>query len=277
VIAAAVLPLFLAAADPAAAAALVAEGDALYARRAEGARGAQALPGPTDQAVAAYRRAVAADPDSVPARCRLIRGLFFRASFCGGTAEARKPLLEEAKAAGDEGLRRIDARIGTVTGPARLEALRRVPDAAAMHFWTAVAWGEWALARGKFAAARQGAAGRLRDLGQAVVDLDPAMEQGGGYRLLGRLHDQSPRIPFVTGWVSRDKALAFLRQALALGPENTVNQVFLAEAILEHDRAHRDEARDLLTRCANAKPRPEFLVEDAFYVERARLLLAQRK
>ena len=147
----------------------------------------------------------------------------------------------------------------------------------ALHFWTAVAWGEWAVARGKFAAARQGAGGRIRDLGQAVVDLDPALEQGGGYRILGRLHDKSPKIPFVTGWVSHDKSIVYLRKALELGPQNTVNQVFLAEAILEHDRSQRDEARALLQRCASATPRPEFLVEDAHYADVSRRLLAQMR
>jgi tetratricopeptide (TPR) repeat protein len=271
VIAAAVLSLLLAA-D---AGVLVAEGDALYARRAEGATGARALPGPADQAVAAYRRAVEADPDALLPRTRLVRALFFRASFCGASPEERKRLLEDAKATSDEGMRRLDARVGKATGAARLPALRRVPDAAAMHFWTAVAWGEWAVARGKLTAARQGAGGRIRDLGQAVVDLDPAYEQGGGYRILGRLHDQSPRIPFITGWVSHEKSVVYLRQALALGPQNTVNQVFLAEAILEHDRPHRDEAIALLQRCASATPRAEFLVEDTHYADVSRRLLAR--
>ena len=220
---------------------------------------------------------MAAEPDSLLARARLIRALFFRASFCGASAEERKPFLEEAKVVGDEGMRRLDARVGTVSGAARLEALKRVPDAAAIHFWTAVGWGEWAVTHGKFAAARQGAAGKIRDLGQMVVDLDPALEQGGGYRILGRLHDQSPKILFITGWVSHDKAIAYLRQALALGPQNTVNQVFLAEAILNHDRDHREEARALLTRCANATPRPEFLVEDAHYVAVSRQMLADMR
>jgi hypothetical protein len=140
-----------------------------------------------------------------------------------------------------------------------------------------VAWGEWAVARGKVAAAKQGAAGRIRDLAQAVVDLDPELEQGGGYRVLGRLHDRSPKIPFITGWISHEKSVVYLRQALARGPENSVNQVFLAEAILEHDPAHRPEARSLLERCASATPRAEFLVEDAHYAEVSRGLLARTK
>ncbi len=272
-IAAILLPLLLAA-D---AGGLVAEGDALYARRAEGATGARALPGPVEQAIVVYRRAVAAEPDGLAARCRLIRALFFRATFCGMAPEERKGLLEEAKVIGDDGMRRVDARVGKAEGAARLQALRRIPEAVDMHFWTAVAWGEWAVAKGKLTAARQGAAGRIRDLAQAVVDLDPAFEQGGGYRILGRLHDRSPKILFVTGWVSHEKSVVYLRQALAMGPHNTVNQVFLAEAILDHDRAHRDEARALLERCASATPRPEFLVEDAHYAELSRRLLAETK
>jgi hypothetical protein len=143
-------------------------------------------------------------------------------------------------------------------------------------FWAAVAWGEWALGRRRLAAVRAGAPGRIRDLAQLVIDVDPDLEEGGGYRVLGRLHDQSPRIPFITGWISHDKSVVYLRQALALGPQNTVNQVFLAEAILDHDRAHRGEAR-ALERCAAATPRPEFLVEDAHYAEKSRRLLAGMK
>src|SRR6185503_3340067 len=103
---------------------------------------------------------------------------------------------------------------------------------------------------------------------------DPSFEQGGGERILGRLHDQCPRIPLLTGWISHGKAVAYLRQALARGPENTVNQFFLAEALLNHEPAAQDEARRLLEACARAVPRPEYAVEDAWYVELSQQRLA---
>ena len=258
-------------------AALVAQGDAHYGRRAEGAVGAHAQPGEVDQAIDSYRSALAADPGSSLVRARLIRAVFFRTSFSNAPKDVQRRLLREARDVADEGLRRLDVHLGDVKGSARLDALRREDHAVALHFWAAVAWGQWALAHGKLAAVRQGAAGRVRDLGQIVVELDPAYEQGGGYRILGRLHDQCPRIPFLTGWVSHDRALQYLRQALALGPANTVDQVFLAEAILAHDRANRAEAMRLLEACAQAEPRPELLVEDAFYIDRARKLLASSR
>jgi tetratricopeptide (TPR) repeat protein len=256
------------------AAALVALGDAHYGRRAEGAVGARAHSGEVDQAIARYRSALAADPASNLARARLIRAVFFRTSFADAPNDVRRRLLREGRDVADEGLRRLDADLGGVKGGARLAALRRVDHAVDLHFWAAVAWGQWGLGHGKFAAVRQGVARRVRDLGQTVVYLDPAYEQGGGYRILGRLHDQCPRIPFVTGWVSHDRSLVYLRQALALDPASTVDQVFLAEAILAHDRARRAEAMRLLDACARAVPRPGLLVEDAFYIDRARKLLA---
>jgi tetratricopeptide (TPR) repeat protein len=256
------------------ASAALAEGDAAYARRAEGARGAVAQVGPIDEAVAAYRRVVAADPESLLARARLIRALFFRSTFVPTAPEARKALLEEARRVGDEGVLLLEGRVGKASGPARLEALRRVPNAVDTYFWSAVAWGQWALTAGKLAAARKGAGGHIRDYSQRVVDLDPSFEQGGGYLILGRLHDQSPRIPFLTGWVSRPKAVAYLREALAQGPHNTVNQFFLAEALLDHQPDRKEEARLLLTQCAAAVPRPEYQVEDAHYSELSRRRLA---
>jgi hypothetical protein len=88
------------------------------------------------------------------------------------------------------------------------------------------------------------------------------------------LHDLCPRVPLVTGFVSREKGLDNLRKAYAAFPYNSVNQFFLADAILRHESGNRDEARALLTRCAAAEPRPEYRVEDAHYAALARERLA---
>ena len=252
---------------------LLAEGDAHYARRAEEAQGALARPAAVDQALASYRAALAAEPDSAAARWRLMRALYFRASYCGATADEARPLREEAKRVADQGVEALEKASGAARGPARIEALRGQADAVPLYFWAAVSWGEWALARGTFAAARSGAAGRVRDLGQTVLDLDPAFQQGGGDRILGRLHAQSPHIILVTGWVSREKAVQHLEHALALGPANTVNQLFLAEALLDHFPKRADEARRLLEKCAAAAPRPEFAVEDVAFIGQAKARL----
>jgi hypothetical protein len=109
-----------------------------------------------------------------------------------------------------------------------------------------------------------------------VVEVDPDLREAGGYLILGRLHDRTPSIPFVSGFVSTDKALSNLRKAYGAYPGNTINAVYLAEAILRHDAAHRDEARRILTRVAAAEPRADYLVEDTHYIGLARKLLADQ-
>jgi hypothetical protein len=248
--------------------------DEQYAGRGEGARGMVALPGPVDQAIASYRLALSKRPDSMEARFRLVRAIFFRASFCGSAPELRKRLFEDARQIAEEGVAKLERAASSRKGAARIAAFRDTPGAAEMLFWAGVAWGEWALRCGRLAAARAGAPGRIRDLAQATIDIDPDLEEAGGRRLLGRLHDLCPRVPLVTGFVSRDKGLDNLRKAYAAFPYNSVNQFFLADAILRHESGNHAEARALLTRCAAAEPRPEYRVEDAHYAALARDLLS---
>lgn len=247
--------------------------DALYARRAEGSRGATANPGPIDAAIAAYREVVKADDGSLEARAGLMRAIFFRGSFCDTPPDEQVRLFEEAKQIADETIQKIERSVGGAKSPARIAALRKLPAAPPVYFWAAVSWGQWSVDH-KVAAVWQSAASRIRDLAQTVVDLDPAMDQGSAYLILGRLHSECPRIPLLTRWISRDQGVAFLRLALRTGPDNTPNLFFLADALLAHQPAQADEARRLLERCARAEPRPAFAVEDAHYAQMARERLA---
>jgi tetratricopeptide (TPR) repeat protein len=255
----------------------LARGDERYAARAAGAADGRALPGPVEQAIESYRRAVSLQPDSAEARARLLRALFFRATFCGATVDERRRLFQDARGVAEAGVARLESAVAGTQGEPRRAALRAIPGAPRMLLWTAVAWGEWAQLQSRLAAARAGAPGRVRDLAEEVIELDPALEEGGGYRVLGRLHDQSPRIPFVTGFVSRARAVAFLRQAYAVSPINSVNRFFLADALLRHEPRSRPEAIRLLETLASGDARPEYRVEDAHYARLASELLARSR
>lgn len=262
------------------AAAAIALGDSQYARRAEKARAGVAAPEPIEAAIAAYRRALALDPLSYEARLRMLRALFFRGGFCIIDPAAQIKLFEEAKSLAEDTVRNLErgvpsnrGQVGSSHGAARLEALRRIPHAAEIYLWSAISWGQWA-ATHKIAAAWQGAASRIRDLSQTGIDLKPGAEQGSGYVILGRLHIEAPHIPLLTGWVSRQKGIASLRQALAIAPQNTPARYFLAAALLEVDPSRSKEARELLAGLAATPPRPEYPVEDAHYAEAAKRRLA---
>jgi tetratricopeptide (TPR) repeat protein len=253
----------------------IADAELHYAQRALGARGSSADPGQVQAAILGYRRALALDPESTAARVRLLRALFFRGTFCGEVGDTQRATFEEAKRLAEESMRRLEARASALHAASRLEALRRIPGAPGLAFWSAVAWGQWSLDH-KLSAAWQGAAGKIRALSEIAIALDPGYEQGSPYLVMGRLHAEAPKLLFLTNWISRKKAIASLRQALACSPANPVAQYFLADALLEHEAKRRPEALRLLESCASQPARPEFLVEDRHYSDlaRARLQLA---
>jgi tetratricopeptide (TPR) repeat protein len=193
-----------------------------------------------EQAIAGYRRALQADPSDGKALFKLLRALHFKGAFCGAAPDAQKAVFDEGRQLGQAFVDRAERGLEK-SKPERLAALRKIPHAAEVYFWTAACWGEWALACGKLAAARQGVAGRLRELAQTVIELDPLLEEGGGHRVLGRLHHLAPRIPFLTGWISRPRALLELRKSYAIAPQNSATRFFLAEAILDLDGKNKDE------------------------------------
>lgn len=246
---------------------VLAAADRHYAARHDGRTGARADPREISESISLYERAAAKDREAPEARWKLARALYFLGSYTGLDETEQRAVFEKARSAGEESVRLVAARSGNADArklsPAAAAALlRNDPDSRAAFFWTAVAWGQWSLASGKAEAARKGAARRIRDDCLTVVAMDPAFEEGGGYRILGRVHDQAPRIPLLTGWVSRAEGLRLLRLALAEAPRNFVNRQFLAEALarsgaleeavaieegLSSDRAGRDHLVEELT------------------------------
>jgi hypothetical protein len=263
---------------------LVTEADTHYARRQDGRVGARANPREIAQAVAGYDRASEA-PDNAEARWKLARALYFRAAYTEQDAGAQEAIYDKACRAGEEAIRILERRarnrgVASFEGRSPADVAAAVVsdrDAAPSFFWTAVAWGQWALLSGKMKAARTGAAEKIRDYASVVIALDPEFEEGGGYRILGRLHHQAPKIPFLTSWVSRDKALENLRRAVAVNGRNFVNRHFLAEALADGGPAERAEAVQIEESLVADAPSPGHLVEDLSIQEEARKNLANWK
>jgi tetratricopeptide (TPR) repeat protein len=249
-------------------------GDAHFARRAEGAHGETALPFHADGALVEYHRALALDPRSLDARLRIMRAIFFRTGFCGEMDDRDKVrLLDEAKALAEEAVAQVDATTGRRKARVPEGAAATALPAAEVYMWGAVSWGQWAVYH-RMSAAWQGAPKRIRDLAEAVISIDPATEQHGAYIILGRLHCEAPRVIGITGWVSWEKGIGFLRQGLAGAPDNQALVYFLADELLKRDPSRREEARALLQRCIASTPRSEWVVEDRHYAEEARERLA---
>jgi hypothetical protein len=100
--------------------------------------------------------------------------------------------------------------------------------------------------------------------------LEPDYDEGGPLRLLGSLHAQLPKVPFLTGWVDRDEALPLVNRAFEMFPDNPGNQLLLATTLLELEPDREGEAVALLESVASLEPRPSMLVEDLAMQRQAR-------
>jgi tetratricopeptide (TPR) repeat protein len=253
---------------------LIADGDEHYARRAAGHAGSRAASLEIWEAISGYERALA-DASSAEARWKLARALYFLGTYTALDEAGRMTAFARARRFGEEaiaivGRRKGNSRIRKVSPEAAAAVCAGDPNAAPSYFWTAVAWGQWALASGRFEAARQGAADRIRDDCATLIRLDPKFEEGGGYRILGRLHDQAPRIPLLTGWVSRAEATRNLRLSVEIAPANFVNRHFLAEALHKGNRSQQEEAMRLEEQIVRDAPSEAHLVEELALKDQAR-------
>jgi tetratricopeptide (TPR) repeat protein len=260
----------------------LAAGDAAWARRAEGHQGGKAAAGPIDEAIADFERAVKEQPDRLEGSWKLLRALHFKGEFTTDSNADKQKAFGRGKEVAEMAIDRLAQR--TVGSRAKLDALSPaqaakavagVPEAKPIFLWAAAHWGLWGDVFGRLAAARQGVGDRVRRYAETLIALDERYEDAGGHRVLGRLHTLAPKVPFVTGWVDRDRAVAELRRAVALGPDNFDNHLFLAEALFEHQPDKAREAREILRRLLARPPAPDLVVEQEKSLANARALLAK--
>lgn len=133
------------------------------------------------------------------------------------------------------------------------------PDWAAGHYW---------LALNLCGMAEVGGAGRGLKLVTQIVEemeealrVDPAYEQAGPHRVLGRIYYECPGWPLSVG--NMHESLNHLSSAVALAPDNSTNHLFLAETLLKLGK--KAEARQELEQVLRASRHadcPQYLEED---------------
>lgn len=260
-------------------AAQVADGDKHFAARAEGAQGRYASAAQIDAAIAAYQRAIAANANDIDAQWKLLRAYRYKGAYVARTSEDKKKIYGVAKTAGEAALKAVERQLASKNIKAGApekqiaDAARALPGIAEVYLWDAVNWGEWALAYGKLAAAREGAADRIKREATIAYLADPRIESGAPPRVLGRLHDQTPRIPFITGWASSKDAVRFLTESMKIDPANKITLVFLAEALVSNDSKTKSQAVQMLRNVVSAPNNADYVVEEAAATEDAKALL----
>jgi hypothetical protein len=262
-------------------AAQTSNGDQEWALRGEGQQNGRARATHVDSAIAAYRNAAAQNANDLESRWKLLRAYRFKGAYVAASNDEKKKVYGEAKKAGEEILALVDRRlrekgiksVSKATEKQVADAARTIPGAAEVFLWDAVNWGEWALAYGKMAAVREGAADRIRREATIAMLIDPRQEAGAPSRVLGRLHDQTPHIPFLTGWASSREAVRLLNESLKIAPANKITRVFLAEAMVNNNSDTRPQAIQILRETISAPNDHAYQTEEAAATEDARRLL----
>ena len=257
----------------------IGSGDEAWIRRAEGHQGPRAAAAPIQEAIAAYETALEAEPENLEARWKLLRALYFKGEFVFDEADARLDLFEQGREIADLGRQQIERQYGMTEDSLEMNpqevatAIGGDSLAAEIYFWSSTHWGLWGRYRGKIAAARQGVATKIRKFAEIVILLDENIENAGGHRVLGRLNAEAPKIPLITGWISRDRAISELRLALEIAPQDLLTNFFLAEALLEFRPQKEEEAMKILHAIVESDPNPSWLVEEIKTIEDAKAVL----
>jgi len=107
---------------------------------------------------------------------------------------------------------------------------------------------------------------------ERALKVDPAYDQAGSHRVLGRIYFECPSWPLSIGDIHESRR--HLSAAVAIAPENSTNHLYLAETLFKLGKF--DEARQELESVLSATRHalcPHFLEEDR---QAARLLLRKR-
>lgn len=231
-----------------------AEGKKWYQQRSVEADSFRAKPKYINNAISSFQEALDKQVQVEQSAEYLLRSYYFKGMYLGLTKDQQKAVYDQGKELGE---RMMD----------------EFPRSAAIKFWYAANSGRWADVYGFWAAARDGLAGKLRDICQEIIEIDPEYQGGGGYRILAQVHFHSPKIPLVMGWPSNEKALDLVQKAVELAPDHPTNLLLYAQILLKFDQDKK--ARTQLQAILDLGPRPDYLVEDRYVQYRARQLLAE--
>lgn len=209
-----------------------------------------------DQAIKLYKEIIdkATGPEKEEAIWKLMRAYYFQGKYTTNDSENKKKIYDLGKELGKVGLEEF-------------------PNSAGINLFSAIVWGVWGEEYGIFKAAKEGVAGKIKDLCEKVNEIDPAFDEAGGNRVLGRVYFKAPKIPLILGWPSKKKAVEILEESYKIAPDNLNTKQFLAEALYSQDQKER--AIQLMKEILAVQDTVEGIAEDAVIKHEAKAMLAE--
>jgi tetratricopeptide (TPR) repeat protein len=220
---------------------LIAQGDALYAQRADLAKAKDAL--------AKYQEALLKGEDKYESYWKAAKAEYWIGDH-EPTDKAKKAALQ----------------MGIYYAKKAVELEPEKPDG---HYWLGVNYGKYGEAKGVLKSLSL--VKPIKAAMNKVVELDRSYEMGGADRVLGRVYFKLPG--FAGG--SKDKSLEHLLKSKEYGPNDAVTRMFLAETYLALDKV--EEARAELEYLLGMTSAPEDEAETKELQEQAKKMLAEKK
>ena len=219
---------------------LIAEGDALYAERADLDKAKEAR--------SKYEAALAAGEDAFEASWRLARVNYWIGDHTAAKDQKKAIFLKGV----DHGKKAVEL------GPDRAEG----------HFWLGVCYGVYGEAKGVLKSLSL--VKPIKEAMRRVLEIDPAYDRGGADRVLGRVYHEVPKI----AGGSEKTSLEHLLKAVEYGPRVGLNLLYLADTYVSLDRV--DDARAALETILTMEPYPDLLPETEEERAQARERLAKK-
>lgn len=206
---------------------LLAEGDALYAERADLAKAKEALE--------KYRAALAKGESAFDAYWKMARVQYWLGDHAMKNVEKRRAF-----------------ELGIYYGK---KAVQAAPEKAGGYYWLAVNNGSYGEVKGVLKSLSL-VKPLKQDLAK-VLEIDPAYDDGGADRILGRMFYEMPG--FIGG--DKKKSLEHLLKSRELGPRVGITRIFLADTYLALGEV--EKARAELEFVAGMEPDPKLIPETA--------------
>lgn len=156
---------------------------------------------------------------------KILRSYYFKGNYITKDKDYKKVLFSEGIELGEK-------------------YLIEFPESVEIHCWLGILWGYLGEVHNSLTAARMGVPKKVRYYAEKTIALDETYLDGGGYRMLGRLHFKVPKIPIFMNWPSKKKSQYYLEKAHEIAQDNMLNKLYLAEVLLNRNQEER--ARTLL-------------------------------
>lgn len=185
------------------------EADGYYAQRDKA--------GQIDKAIETYQQVLALDDTVTDAYWKLARAYFWKGTHASSGAKAADEFREGIEF----------AKLGVAADAKSVGA----------HFWLAVSYGKFGEAKGIMQSLHL--VDPLMKEAKTALELDEGYEEGGPHRVLCRVYMKLPG--FKGGDI--DKSIDHCKKAIALGPNEHMNHLYLAESLIQKgDKAEAKKA-----------------------------------